>query len=255
MPRLSETRATAAAAAIKAFVTTKDPRQRRRDRGASILDPQQNPDLLDDLTDLVADVMIWAREAGLDTAWIARVSASHAEPAHVADDEAVDDVTQPADLMREHGPVALMRRDAASGRASFTTVARFDTVEAANVFLATSAMIDPDDLAAGRYHVEAAHVADDEAVTDLAEQQRVRDTVIRFTHYTLGERGFIRWSDSLGRWTGHAPDGTACPFIALGVPSNKVDDLNLALLRAVTRDDLRRALETYTYRGSAYTLV
>lgn len=145
---LATSRRSAAAAAIVAFVGSKNPRLIKRDGGASILSPAQNPDLQDDLTDLVADVLIWAREEGLDTAWIARVGASHAEPAHVADDETLD-------LIAKDGPVALTYTSRLGG--AITTTARFNLIEDAERFLAESPTIDASDREAGRYGIDAPH--------------------------------------------------------------------------------------------------
>lgn len=104
MTDLRKAREAAAAAAVVAFVTAKDSRRRKRDGGASIVDPAKNPDLRDDLVDLVADVLLWARARGLDADYIARVGASHAEPAAAADDEAV---TAAASGFARLQPVAL----------------------------------------------------------------------------------------------------------------------------------------------------
>lgn len=87
---LATLRNTAAAAALVAFVTAKDGRRKKRDGGASILSPDQNPDLRDDCVDLIADLLIWAKGQGLDAAYIARVGASHATPDALAEDYAVE---------------------------------------------------------------------------------------------------------------------------------------------------------------------
>lgn len=50
------------------------------------LDGVTNPDRRDDFVDLIADVLILARELGMDAAYIARVGASH-----VGDDALTDD--------------------------------------------------------------------------------------------------------------------------------------------------------------------
>ena len=144
---LATDRRSAAAAAIVAFVTAKNNRRRTRDGGASILSPEQNQDLQDDLTDLVADVLIWAREAGLDTAWIVRVGQSHAGVEEAADDETLT-------LIRRDGKVALTVCDPADG---FVVVARFDTMRAAETFLNTSPQIDKGKLHAGDYGLDAPH--------------------------------------------------------------------------------------------------
>lgn len=144
---LATDRREAAAAAIVAFVTAKNPRRKKRDRAASILSPEQNQDLQDDLTDLVADVLIWAREAGLDTAWIARVGQSHAGVEEAADDETVS-------LIRRNGAVAVTVCDPADG---FTTLARFDTMADAEAFLNGSPQIDKAKLHAGDYGIDAPH--------------------------------------------------------------------------------------------------
>ena len=144
---LATDRRSAAAAAIVAFVTAKNNRRRTRDGGASILSPEQNQDLQDDLTDLVADVLIWAREAGLDTAWIVRVGQSHAGVEEAADDETLT-------LIRRDGTVALTVCDPKDG---FTTVARFDTMTDAETFLNASPQIDKAKLDAGDYGLDAPH--------------------------------------------------------------------------------------------------
>lgn len=144
---LATDRRQAVAAAIIAYVTSKNPRRRKRDGGASILSQDQNPDLQDDLTDLVADVLIWARAAGLDTAWIVRVGQSHAGLEEAADDETLD-------LIRRNGKVALTECDPANG---YGVVARFDTMRDAETFLNTSPQIDKGKLHAGDYGLDAPH--------------------------------------------------------------------------------------------------
>lgn len=79
---LSDTRRKAAEAAIFAFIKAKGSRA----PSAVALNPGTNPDLRDDLVDLIADVLIWAKAEGLDPAYIARVGASHTGAAEQVDD-------------------------------------------------------------------------------------------------------------------------------------------------------------------------
>lgn len=84
---LSDSRTKAAKAAVVAFIKGKG--NHRRLSAADLLDADKNPDLRDDLVDLIADVLILAEgELGLDAAYIARVGLSHTGADAVVDDAA-----------------------------------------------------------------------------------------------------------------------------------------------------------------------
>jgi hypothetical protein len=99
----------------------------------------------------------WA-EVETVAAWLARL------PDPPAFEDTADDLTPAHELPCEGGPVSITHAKPGDDRE--TVVERFATIAAAEAFLNLSAGIDPDDLAAGNYGINAPHGAgsDNEAI-------------------------------------------------------------------------------------------